>query len=131
MNKKIAITGVVLISLSIILGAFGAHPLKEVLSSKQMTSYDVGIRYQMYNGLGLLILGLNADNIKNSLSSVYWLLLLGGVMFSGSIYLLSLQDLLNAKLSFLGPVTPLGGVLLISGWVLLMVKLIRTEGSNE
>ena len=131
MNKKIAITGVVLISLSIILGAFGAHPLKEVLSSKQMASYDVGIRYQMYHGLGLLLLGFNANKIKKSLSLVYWLLLFGTIMFSGSIYLLSLQDLLGAKLSFLGPVTPLGGLLMISGWILLMVNLLRNGGTNE
>ena len=131
MNKKIAITGVVLISISIILGAFGAHPLKEVLSSKQMSSYDVGIRYQMYHGLGFLLLGLNANKIKSSLSGVYWLLLLGTLMFSGSIYLLSLQDLLGVKLSFLGPVTPLGGVLMISGWISLMVQLLKKGGSDE
>jgi len=130
MNKKIAITGVILISLSIILGAFGAHPLKEVLTSKQMTSYDVGIRYQMYHGLGLLILGLNTNKIKNSLSVVYWLLLLGTIMFSGSIYLLSLQDLMGVKLSFLGPVTPLGGVLMISGWIVLVIKLLKDSSDD-
>ena len=127
MNKKIAITGVVLISVSIILGAFGAHPLKEILSAKQMTSYDVGIRYQMYHGLGLLLIGLNANKIRQSLSSVYWLLLLGTFFFSGSIYFLSLQDLLGVKLSFLGPVTPLGGVLMILGWVILVLKIAKSK----
>jgi len=131
MNKKLAITGVILICISIILGAFGAHPLKEILSTKQMTSYDVGIRYQMYHGLGLLLLGLSANKIGKSLNSVYWLLLLGTVFFSGSIYFLSLQDLLGVKLSFLGPMTPLGGVAMIAGWVLLLFKLAQNKGENE
>tara|TARA_B110000285_G_scaffold15935_1_gene15714 strand:- start:1719 stop:2114 length:396 start_codon:yes stop_codon:yes gene_type:complete len=131
MNKKLAITGVILISVSIILGAFGAHPLKEILTSKQMASYDVGIRYQMYHGLGLMLLGFNANKITQSLNSVYSLLLLGTIFFSGSIYFLSLQDLLGVKLSFLGPVTPLGGILMISGWVLLILKMVKSKDENE
>jgi len=131
MNKKIAVTGVVLISVSIILGAFGAHPLKEILSSKQMASYDVGIRYQMYHGLGLLLLGLNANKIKQSLNAVYWLLLLGTLFFSGSIYFLSLQDILSVKLNFLGPVTPLGGVFMIAGWILLIIKMTKINDGND
>lgn len=127
MNRNITIIGVILISISIILGAFGAHPLKEVLTAKQMASYDVGIRYQMYHGLGLLMIGLNSNKISESLRVVCWLLVLGTILFSGSIYLLSLQNVIGVKLSFLGPVTPIGGVLMITGWVLLLFKLIKKD----
>ena len=96
-----------------------------------MASYDVGIRYQMYHGLGLLLLGLNANKIKQSLNAVYWLLLLGTLFFSGSIYFLSLQDILSVKLNFLGPVTPLGGVFMIAGWILLIIKMTKINGGND
>lgn len=81
----------------------------------------------MYHGLAFLILGLHADKFQFSLKPIYLLLLIGTLLFSFSIYFLAIQEVLNVALKFLGPITPLGGVLLIFGWTIFLIKLIRTK----
>ena len=127
MNKSIVITGVILIVLSILFGAFGAHALKEVLDSNQLTSFETGVRYQMYHGLGLLMLGLSVQKFDFSLRWTFRLMLVGVILFSGSIYLLSMQDVLGISFRFSGPITPLGGVLLISSWSILLFQMIKSR----
>lgn len=127
MNKNIVIIAVCMIGIAIILGAFGAHGLKELVTSEKLASFETGVKYQMYHGLALLVLGLNADRVSFSMKTVSTLLLLGTLLFSVSIYFLTIQDLLGASLKFLGPVTPLGGSLLIAGWVIFLVKLVRSK----
>ncbi len=127
MNKKIVITGVVLIVVAIVLGAFAAHALKEVLDANQLTSFETGVRYQMYHGLGLLLIGLSAEKFSFSLTWIFGLMLFGVVLFSGSIYLLATQDVLGLSFRFLGPITPLGGVLLICAWSVLLIQLIKSK----
>ena len=131
MNRTIALTGTVLLIISIILGAFGAHALKEILKEEQLISFETGVRYQMIHGLGLLILGLNADRHKFQLKTIYWLLLSGVVLFSISIYFLAMQDVLGMKLKFLGPITPLGGLLMILGWSAYGFQLFRSKSTHE
>lgn len=124
MNKSIVLTGIVLITLSIVLGAMAAHALEKVLNADEIASFETGARYAMYHGLAFLILGLGADRLPK-LKWVYRLLLLGIICFSGSIFLLSLQSVFGISLKFLGPVTPIGGTLLIAGWVLLLISLLK------
>lgn len=132
MNKKTVITGASLLALAIILGAFGAHGLKSIVSPEKVESFETGVRYQFYSAFSLLILGLNADKIKFSLKPVTILLLLGTFFFSFSIYLLSLQEYWQVKLSFLGPITPIGGMLMISAWAVFIFKLVRpSSDTNE
>ena len=127
MNKQIAIVSVLLIALGIILGAFGAHGLKQVVSPEKVVSFEVGVRYQIYHGIALLILSLNASKIEATLK-VFLAFILGGILFfSGSIYLLALNDLFGADLSFLGPLTPVGGVLMIAGWGVLVRQLLKMK----
>ena len=127
MNKQIAIVSVLLIALGIILGAFGAHGLKQVVSLEKVASFEVGVRYQIYHGIALLILSLNASKIEGTLK-VFLAFILGGILFfSGSIYLLALNDLFGADLSFLGPLTPVGGVLMIAGWGVLVRQLLKMK----
>lgn len=125
MKKGIVLSGVILIVVAIILGAFGAHGLKEVVSAEKIASFEVGVRYEIYIGIILLILGFNADKLQFSLKWVVNLVLLGAVLFCGSIYFLSLQELTTMKLSFLGPITPIGGSLMIAGLIVFVVKLLR------
>lgn len=125
MKKGIVLSGVILIVIAIILGAFGAHGLKEVVSAEKIASFEVGVRYEIYIGIILLILGFNADKLNFSLKWVVNLVLFGAILFCGSIYLLSLQELTTMKLSFLGPITPIGGSLMIAGLIVFMVKLLR------
>ncbi len=133
MNRRVVITGILLIVTAIILGAFGAHALKAVLGAEQLNSFETGVRYQMYNGLALLVLGLNAVKFSFSIRWATGLMLAGVLLFSGSIYGLSLQPVLGVKLSFLGPVTPIGGLLMIVSWVLLLLKLVlnKSEAVSE
>ena len=125
MNKKLVITGVILVLLAIIFGAFGAHGLKKIASADAIASFETGVRYQHYSGLALLILGFSASQIRFKLNAIYSLILSGTLLFSVSIYFLALQEALGMELKFLGPVTPLGGTLLIVGWCLFLIKLMR------
>lgn len=125
MSRKIVFVGLLFIVLSIILGAFGAHALKELLEPEKLISFETGVRYQMYHGLALLIVGLNEEKFKANLLWFYYLIIAGVVLFSFSIYFLAIQDVLDLNLKFLGPVTPLGGLLLITGWILLLVKWVK------
>jgi uncharacterized membrane protein YgdD (TMEM256/DUF423 family) len=105
--------------LSVIFGAFGAHALKKILSQEQLHSFEVGIKYQMYHSIVLLVLSFKTNAIS---SSTYWCFTIGIVLFSFSIYGLVLSDAKGRKLRFLGPITPIGGLLLVSGWLLVLIN---------
>ena len=105
--------------LSVIFGAFGAHALKKNLSIEQLKSFEVGVKYQIYHAIVLLILGFNYNYITQP---IYWCFTLGILLFSFSIYGLVLSDSKGKKLRFLGPITPVGGLLLTCGWLLLLIN---------
>lgn len=121
MNNKIVSIAASLALLSVIFGAFGTHSLEGLISIKQLNSFETATRYQFYHALSLLILGVNADKLKAALL-VGKLMTVGVFCFSFSIYLLALQDLIGINFSFLGPVTPIGGSILIVSWSLLAIK---------
>lgn len=102
--------------ISIILGAFGAHALKEVLNANQLVSFETGVRYQMYHALFLLAVGMLPFITKKQRKSILVTTLLGVLLFSGSIYLLSTQIISGINFKFLGPITPIGGLFLIISW---------------
>jgi uncharacterized membrane protein YgdD (TMEM256/DUF423 family) len=102
---------------AVILGAFGAHALKEVLSESQLNSFQTGIRYQFFHGLAILILSLNSKQFTDRLSNITKIMSAGIILFSFSIYLLNIQDLIGFSMSYLGPITPIGGLLLITSWI--------------
>ena len=107
---------------AVVLGAFASHALKAVLTPEQLVSFEVGIRYQMIHALLLLIVLLSDVFDKKIKLVVFWLTTMGVLLFSGSIYLLNLQDQLGLSLGFLGPITPVGGSLLIVSWGYLAYK---------
>ena len=127
MNRTSVVTGVIFIVIAIILGAFGAHALKEKLEIAQLNSFEVGVKYQMYHGLALLAIGFGAEKIPFSLKWFNGLIIAGVIAFSCSIYLLAIQDLIGMKLSFLGPITPIGGSLLIIAWIIFLIHFIRSK----
>ncbi len=124
MEKKIIITALVLGVTAIILGAFGAHGLKKVLQPEQLVSFETGVRYQMYHALFLLFVGNFSWLALKEKTIVFYLVLVGIVFFSGSIYLLSTSALTGLKAKFLGPVTPIGGLFLIASWIYLLYAVI-------
>ena len=122
MKSTILMLGGVFILLAIIFGAFGAHALQNHLTIKELDSFQTGIQYQLYHGLALLVLGFNFDKV-NKARLICWGIVTGTILFSGSIYLLSLDSLLGIKLSFLWPVTPIGGSILIVSWIMFVYAL--------
>lgn len=127
MNKSIVIIGIVMLVIAIVLGAFGAHALKEHLTLEKLNTFEVGVRYQVYHGLAFLILGLSADKVQFSLKLPIRLIFTGVILFSGSIYFLAIQEMLGVSMKFLGPITPLGGLFMIMGWILFLVKIMRSK----
>jgi uncharacterized membrane protein YgdD (TMEM256/DUF423 family) len=110
---------------AIILGAFGAHAFKKIISPEKLASFEVGFRYQMYSALVLLILGFQLDfDVYSERLAVYGITA-GTVLFSFSIYFLSFAEYWKKNLKFLGPITPLGGLLMIIGWVALLISFIE------
>ena len=121
MTEQLVIsTGAIFGFLSVIFGAFGAHALKKTLSSEQLNSFEVGVKYQMYHAIVLLVLGFISDITT---PAMYWCFTVGILLFSFSIYGLVLTDAKGKKLRFLAPITPIGGILLVSGWVLLLLNV--------
>ena len=127
MDKKILLTAAVLGLLAIILGAFGAHALKKSLSIEQLQSFEVGVRYQMYQALVLLFIGVFAFLNEKERLVIFWLTITGVLFFSGSIYLLATNGITNFKTKFLGPITPIGGLLLISAWSYLFYSILSKK----
>jgi len=127
-TKQIIVTALILMILGIILGAFGAHGLKGKVSVEKIASFETGVRYQLLNALGLLAIAALKPAVHFSLKTVYVLILCGVILFSGSIYGLTFQEMGSLNLGkVLGPVTPLGGLLIIIGWTLLLVRVIRAK----
>lgn len=127
MERKFLGWGFVLGGLAVIIGAFGAHALKDILTESQLASFKTGIRYQMYHSLFLLFLSTQGQ-LKSTL--LLNLLVIGVLLFSFSIYLLNLRSFLGAEwLGFLGPFTPIGGLLLILAWAIAAFKTIQNKMS--
>ena len=112
---------------AVALGALGAHALKEILTENQLHSFETGVRYQFFHALAILFLALNTEKFNPKLNRSLYLMTTGICCFSFSIYLLSLQGFLGFPLSFLGPITPIGGILLISEWIMLFFS-IKKQG---
>ena len=124
MDKKIILTAIFLGLTAIILGAFGAHALKKVLTEAQLQSFEVGVRYQMYHALFLLFIGVFTFLNEKERLIIFWLTISGVLFFSGSIYLLATNGITNLKTKWLGPITPIGGLLLISAWSFLFYSIL-------
>ena len=127
MDKKILVTAVFIGLLAIILGAFGAHALKKTLSVEQLQSFEVGVRYQMYHALFLLFIGTFAFLDEKERMIIFWLTISGVLLFSGSIYLLATNGITGLKTKFLGPITPIGGLLMISAWSYLFYTVLSKK----
>ncbi|MGV6829707.1 MAG: DUF423 domain-containing protein [Flavobacteriales bacterium] len=124
-NKKIVFLAAILGAVTITLGAFGAHGLKELISAKLLQTFETGVRYQMYHTVAILIVGLVSNIEKNTQKWVVRFFLIGIILFSGSIYLLSLKDLLVIDTTFIAVLTPLGGLFFILGWLRLALGVYK------
>ena len=127
-QKKFILTGLILIITGIILGAFGAHGLKGKVSIEKLTAYETGVRYQLFNGVGMLALAAASSLFRFSIKPSFWFILAGVLLFSGSIYGMTVQELMQTPISkILGPITPLGGLMMIIGWLLILIQAMRQK----
>ena len=117
------IIGTLFCLLSVILGAFGSHYLKNKITQSEIQSFEIGVKYLIYHGLSLLIISQLYLDITIWISV---LITVGTILFSFSIFFLSTQTLFNKNLKILGPITPLGGLLIIIGWFLLLLEFLAT-----
>ena len=126
MDKKIISTGAILGIIAIVLGAFCAHALKKVLSMEELSTFETGVRYQMYHAFFLLFIGMINDLSQKAKKTIYNLVVFGVLLFSGSIYVLATNSLTSFDFKTIGFITPIGGLLLILAWgVLLFHTLMK------
>ncbi len=124
-NRWFLVCGALLAGFSVVLGAFGAHGLKQVLSPNSLITFEIAVRYQMYHGLALLLLPVLSAYVTGKwLNRVAICFIIGCVLFSGSLYALAVTGI-----KWFGPITPIGGMFFIIGWGLLVVGLIKARTS--
>lgn len=123
MMKLFIILGALCTMMSVGTGAFGAHGLEGKLSDKYMSVWEKAVNYQMYHGLGLIIIGVISGTTSINVNWAGWLLFLGVVFFSGSLYILALT-----QIRILEAITPIGGVLFIAGWLMLIISTFKFVG---
>ena len=127
MKIKMRFFGSLFMTLGILLGALSSHYFKKILNPESLSSFEVGLKYLIYNGLGMLILS-GVDFINSKIKkNVFYLIFLGTIVFSGSIFILSFKSQISFSLAWLGPMTPLGGISLIIGWILTTLTFITRK----
>ena len=127
MERKIVLLASFIGGLGVVLGAFAAHGLKPLLSVSALESFNTGIRYQMYHAFLLFFLAVTTHITSKQKSILYTLILIGVLVFSGSIYVLATNDLTSFNFKVIGFITPIGGLFLIASWVLLFVYFFRKK----
>lgn len=127
-NRRFFIVAAFLGALAVVLGAFGAHGLKNHLNDYQLDIWNKGVFYQFVHVFAIFINGfLNIQYPKRAFRLSMLFFLLGVIGFSGSLYLLAVRDFVPLSVAILGPVTPIGGVLFILGWVALSIGIFQTN----
>lgn len=125
MNKQILVVAAVLGMLAIILGAFAAHSLKELISESSSRVFEIAVRYQMYHAIVLLFVGTTSFVSNKAKKQMLYLVLFGLLFFSGSLYALATNELTAFDFKKIGFITPIGGLLLIIAWLLLLINFLK------
>ncbi|RKD21036.1 hypothetical protein BEP19_15255 [Ammoniphilus oxalaticus] len=122
MNKIFVLIGSLNMLISVALGAFGAHGLKEKLSADLLEIYQTGVQYHMIHAVGILLIAIFSEKFQGTSLVAWsgWLLFIGIIIFSGSLYALSMTGI-----RMLGAITPFGGVAFIIGWLLLAIAALK------
>ncbi|PJB12973.1 MAG: DUF423 domain-containing protein [Flavobacteriales bacterium CG_4_9_14_3_um_filter_40_17] len=127
MKKYILITAALLGMTAILLGAFAAHELKSLISEPSIATFETGVRFQMYHALLLLFLGQTSVLPEKTQKTIFQLAVIGLICFSGSIYLLAINELTAFDFKKIALLTPLGGTLLIVAWAIMLVGFFRVK----
>ncbi|AJA67996.1 DUF423 domain-containing protein [Myroides odoratimimus] len=127
MGRKVIFIAAIIGAIGIMLGAFGAHGLKKVVTEAQVATFEIGVRYQMYHALFLLFIGICGIFSDKAKKIVMYLVLFGILFFCGSIYLLTFKDMITIDLRVVGPITPVGGVLFIVAWLYAGIQAYKSK----
>ncbi len=134
MNKKLLMFGATFGMLAVIIGAFGAHSLEDKITADRLASYNTGVEYQFYHTFAIFLAAGLAYFFKEKIFvRAGWFFVVGVLLFSGSIYLLSTQTILGIEsfTKIIGPLTPIGGTFFIIGWVSILFGLYRKKDSEN
>ncbi|WP_047550049.1 DUF423 domain-containing protein [Psychroserpens sp. Hel_I_66] len=131
MNKKVLVLGCLLGLIAIILGAFGAHGLKSLISEEAVQTFETGVRYQMYHALFLFFVGNFTAISTKTKSVIFYLVLIGVIFFSGSIFALATNDLTGFDFKSIAFITPVGGLLLIIAWLVLLINFLKIKNDKS
>lgn len=124
MKETVLTFGALYGGLAVVFGAFGAHALKKRMTEDLLKSFETGVKYQMYHALALLITAQLLPFESSIEKAIGWCFIIGVFLFSFSIYGLCLTTMNGNKWRFLGPITPLGGLLLVAGWMTLLITIV-------
>src|ERR1700741_4410016 len=128
MYKPAMSTGALMAALAVILGAFTAHALKQILPPDQLTIFETGVRYQFYHSFALLATGIAYLSFPvKQLKYATTFFLIGIILFSGSLYAMTLMSTSGMTLGPVGIITPIGGLCFIIGWALLFLGIIKKK----
>ena len=130
MNKIILVTASILGMLAIILGAFASHGLKSIISVELLQTFETGVRYQMYHAIVLLFIGMTPFFSEKTKQWLFYLIVIGVLLFSGSIYGLATNELTSFNFKTFGFVTPIGGLLLILSWAIMFLKFMKIKSDK-
>lgn len=126
MAKKIILLSAFLLVIAVVLGALGAHTLKSQITPDQLDSFKTGVTYHFYHGLALLLMAILMEVFKKpglKISAI--LFTIGIIFFSGSIYMLTTADLTGIHWKIFGPITPIGGLFFIAGWIVCFIQFLK------
>ena len=127
MHKGFLITACILGALSVALGAFAAHGLKELISNNAIATFETGVRYQFYHVFALLAVAVLYKDLP-AVKAAGWLFAGGIILFSGSLYVLSIiQGMVQPGYQWIGAITPFGGLLFIAGWLWMLVAVMKNK----
>lgn len=127
MNKTILSIAALLGFLAVLIGAFGAHGLKELVTEENLITFETGVRYQMYHAIVLLFIGITDIFKEKTKRILFYLFIIGVLLFSGSIYGLATNTLSGFDFKKIGFITPIGGSLLIIGWGIMFYNFIKLK----
>jgi len=130
MNKIILVSATILGILAIVLGAFGAHGLKALISSESLQSFETGVRYQMYHAILLLFIGTSTIFNSKTKKLLFYTIVVGLLFFSGSIYGLATNELSSFDFKRIAFVTPIGGLILIISWVIMLIFFLKLRSDK-
>ncbi|RZK63904.1 MAG: DUF423 domain-containing protein [Pedobacter sp.] len=128
MNKRIILTASFFGVVAVLLGAFGAHGLKAVIDQPSIDIWQKGVEYQFYHTFALLYLSTFARYRNKLINIAYFCFTFGIVLFSGSLYLLATRSILKLDfINLIGPITPIGGLLFVLGWIMLFFAAFKDK----